>query len=347
MYLPRVRLSAAAAALVLAASPVAAASPLDVQLVGQLLSGKGRPAVIVSAHVSARNLRLDLTRSGCGAGELHLAKARVAAGREARFELDQPVGRCDWRGTLSAVIGGEESTMPLAFSSEVAGPPRLEPAKEPLDAENHVVRVTFDRVADHARVEVVGEGGVRLGEATVPLGGQAAGELLSIPYPAGGTPLEIEVTVYDPGGLFAGLALYPWRLAIPHEEVQFRSGSAELQASEAPKLAASAARIDAELRKIAGRAPVRLFVLGYTDTVGAKADNAALSLARARSIGRWFRAHGVRLPLLVAGLGEEALAVATPDETPEARNRRAEYILSVDPPPIENAPAPPRWEELP
>ncbi len=39
--------------------------------------------------------------------------------------------------------------------------------------------------------------------------------------------------------------------------------------------------------------------------------------------------------------------MATPDETPEARNRRAEYILSVDPPPIENAPAPPRWEELP
>ncbi|MHB1844349.1 MAG: OmpA family protein [Deltaproteobacteria bacterium] len=332
--------------LVLGAGAPALASPLDVQLVGQVVQGKGKPAVIVVAHVAVKALELELARSGCGPSEVHRSMARLPAGREARFELDQPVGRCDYEGTLSATIEGERAQLPLHFSAEVAGPPAVTPASDALDEANHVVHVTFNREADRARVRVVGEDGTVLGNTETELGDAAAGTVLAIPYEAAGTPLAIEVTVTDPTGLFGGVALYPWRLSIPHQEIEFSSGSAEVPPAEAHKLSESLGRIAAELRKIGGRAPVRLFVVGYTDTVGTSAHNAELSLARARSIGAWFLSHGLRVPVRVAGMGEEALAVATPDETPEARNRRAEYILAVDPPPLERAARPPAWEPL-
>ncbi|MHB8418061.1 MAG: OmpA family protein [Myxococcales bacterium] len=324
-----------------------AAQPLEVQLVGQVLAGQ-KPQVVVIAHAAARDVRLDLRRSGCAAAEVHLSTARLKAGSQKRFDLDQPVGRCSYEGTLSARLGGSEASMPLSFDAEVAAPPRVTAAPDALDASAHVVRVTFDRQADHAVVAAWGEDGKRLGEKETKLGGTPPGETLSLDCPPGeGTPLKLEVRVYDGQGLFGGVALYPWSLRIPHQEVEFATGSSAIPGSEAGKLEDSASRILAALRRVAGQAPLRLFVVGYTDSVGAREANQALSEARARSLGAWFRGHGVRVPVLVAGLGEDALAVATPDETPEARNRRAEYILAVDPPSIDRAPRQPAWQALP
>jgi hypothetical protein len=38
--------------------------------------------------------------------------------------------------------------------------------------------------------------------------------------------------------------------------------------------------------------------------------------------------------------------LVTPDETDEASNRRAEYIISVEPPQLSKAPFSPRWKKL-
>ena len=75
---------------------------------------------------------------------------------------------------------------------------------------------------------------------------------------------------------------------------------------------------------------VKLFVLGYTDTVGNSAANQALSVRRACAIAAYFRAAGVKIPIRYAGKGEDALLVLTPDETDEVRNRRARYLLAVE-----------------
>jgi outer membrane protein OmpA-like peptidoglycan-associated protein len=326
---------------------LAAPSPLDVQLVGQVLAGQ-KPQVVVQAHSTVNNVRLDLTRSGCGAGEIHLKLPRIAGGRSARFELEQPQGRCSYAGTLAAVIGGEEASMPLSFEAEVADAPEVKPATDALDAQGHKVKVTFNREADHGLVEAYGEDGKLLSKTQTALAGAGAGETLTLDYetPSQSPPLKLQVTVFDASGLYAGVALYPWSLRIPHQEIDFPSGSSEVTASEAPKLAESASKILAALRRVGNEAPLRLFVVGYTDTVGPGDRNQRLSEARAHSIASWFRGHGVRVPILAAGMGEEALAVATPDETAEARNRRAEYILSVDPPGIDNASRQPSWLPL-
>jgi hypothetical protein len=71
---------------------------------------------------------------------------------------------------------------------------------------------------------------------------------------------------------------------------------------------------------------------GHTDTVGSAADNRKLSLARARAIAAWYHERGLPLPLAYAGFGEDALKVKTPDNTDEAANRRADYIVGVEEP---------------
>ncbi len=329
----------------LLAAPALAMDPIEVQLVGQVLAGK-RPQVVVVAHAPVANLKLDLVRSGCAAGEVHERRARVGGGKTVRFDLPQPEGRCHYEGALSAVIGGQEASMPLAFDAEIAGAPKVALMPGGVDLAAHVVHVTFNREADRGVVVVRGEDGRVESKTEEELGDARPGDPLALDFRAEGTPLEVEVTVFDSGGLHGGLALFPWTMSIPHQEVEFPSGSAEIPAAQADRLQDSAAKILAALRRIGGAAPLRLFVAGYTDTVGGKAQNQALSEARARSIGAWFHAHGVQVPILTAGLGEEALAVATPDETPEAENRRAEYILAVDPPPIRNAPRDPTWQPL-
>jgi outer membrane protein OmpA-like peptidoglycan-associated protein len=64
--------------------------------------------------------------------------------------------------------------------------------------------------------------------------------------------------------------------------------------------------------------------------VGAAKYNLGLSLKRAQSIAGCFRKNGLRIPIAFEGYGEQALRIATPDNTDEPRNRRVDYILSVE-----------------
>ncbi len=105
--------------------------------------------------------------------------------------------------------------------------------------------------------------------------------------------------------------------------VQFATGSATLtpqavrtldqlgRALSSPRLAAYHFRIE-----------------GHTDTVGTKEVNRALSQARADAVvaylGSKFNVDAARLEAV--GRGSDALKVATPDQTPEPRNRRVQVI---------------------
>ena len=105
-----------------------------------------------------------------------------------------------------------------------------------------------------------------------------------------------------------------------------------------PKLEAVWDELSAAIRKYGAVVDVNLYIAGHTDTVGQKAYNRRLSMRRARAIAEWFRRRGVTIPIYYRGFGEEALAVATPDETPEPRNRRAEYVVSGEDPYAGQAP---------
>jgi outer membrane protein OmpA-like peptidoglycan-associated protein len=75
-------------------------------------------------------------------------------------------------------------------------------------------------------------------------------------------------------------------------------------------------------------APFRFRIEGHTDTVGTSDQNQDLSRRRAETVrdflvGR-FGISAARLEAV--GLGETQLLVPTPDQTPEARNRRVQVL---------------------
>jgi outer membrane protein OmpA-like peptidoglycan-associated protein len=147
---------------------------------------------------------------------------------------------------------------------------------------------------------------------------------------------RIEVKAYDAQGSWSGVEIAPWFVPIPHEDVNFQTGSAEIQASETPKLDAAYAKLEEVLAKDRehGRMHpgITLYIAGHTDTVGGAGPNLKLSQDRARSIASWFKKRGVRLPISYEGFGETSLAVKTADNVDEVRNRRADYVLSDGPP---------------
>jgi OOP family OmpA-OmpF porin len=94
----------------------------------------------------------------------------------------------------------------------------------------------------------------------------------------------------------------------------------------------SAANLQAFLDTLKTRKAVEIVITGHTDTMGKDDYNDALSLQRAESI------KGTLLPVLLkygvgadsvtaVGRGKRELLVATPDDTPEPRNRRVEITV--------------------
>lgn len=69
-------------------------------------------------------------------------------------------------------------------------------------------------------------------------------------------------------------------------------------------------------------------VVGHTDTAGRADQNDALSLQRAHVVGQLLDARALSTDRLhISGRGERQLLVPTPDETPEAQNRRVEITI--------------------
>lgn len=158
----------------------------------------------------------------------------------------------------------------------------------------------------------------------------------------------ISLRMYDRDEHYIDQEYSAWFVPIPHEEVNFHTDSSDIDAAEVPKLDAALAKVQEVLTKDKAREHkgLTLYVAGHTDTVGNAGYNLRLSQARAQSIARWFRQKGVRIPIAYEGFGESALRVQTPDETDEPRNRRADYIIADDAPPLKAVGFKPAWKRI-
>jgi outer membrane protein OmpA-like peptidoglycan-associated protein len=74
--------------------------------------------------------------------------------------------------------------------------------------------------------------------------------------------------------------------------------------------------------------------------------NLGLSRKRAQSIAGWFRKSGLHIPIAFEGFGEQALGIATADNIDEPRNRRVDYILSVEDPVLRATDFRPVWKTI-
>lgn len=331
-------------------SSLARADVLDVALKNQVPAGQ-KPSLTVTANAKVARVRADFVREDDGR-RFSAAHGTLEPGQSATLPIgDGRAGRFKWHGTLEAVFpDGNRATSKLTFETgTLSGDLRVTYRRDRLDLDARRLEFQLSRPAGSASLRVVGDDGTELGEGTATYHGEPPGTWLAIGWTQKpGNVLRLELRALDTAGQAVQVKLVPWSVRIPHEEVVFDTGQALVKPSEEAKLHASYQRIVdavAEVRKAEPNLPVRLFIAGHTDTVGAPADNRKLSRDRARAIAAWFRDHGLPLPIVYAGFGEDALKVKTPDQTDEPRNRRADYIVGVEEPVVAKGATTP-WHPL-
>jgi len=315
-----------------------------VKLHNRELFGKGVPRIDIRILEPIAGFEVKLTRSD---GKALDTKGGGPPGVMRTVTLDQPEGKFGWEGVLIVNFpNGGQGELPLKFETELLGPLRMTFLKEKLDLGARRAAISLSRPAKKATIQVTMDTGVQV-QNDADFKGEEANTPLPLTWPqASGSVMTISITAYDTAGFWTGVELHPWQVDIPHEEVQFDTGSAEIRKDQQAKLDASYEKLAEVAAKYSKIANVRLFIAGHTDTVGDKAQNRELSRARARSIGAYFRKKGARIPILYEGFGEEALSVQTKDETPEEKNRFAEYIVAIDDPVLKSPPFPPQWHKL-
>ncbi|TSC22769.1 OmpA family protein [Corallococcus sp. Z5C101001] len=321
------------------------AEAIRVSLEGRAALGEGLPALVIHIEEPITGFEVKLKRSDGKAVEL---KGGGKPGVTRRLPLEQPEGKFHYEGELTVRFpdGAEPGAMPLAFDTELYGPLKLEVRREDVDVAGRTLRFTLSRPAAKTEVTVLMDTGKTAFAGDVDFKGAPAGTPLEVKWlPAEGQVMRIRLRAYDTSDFYTGVDLYPWQVDIPHEEVGFASGRSDVPPAEKGKLDASYKSIADALNKYGRWASLRLYVLGHTDTVGKSDDNRELSLKRAKSIASYFRQRGLKVPVFYEGFGEQSLAVPTPDETAEAANRRAEYIIAVEDPSLTNAPFAPRWRK--
>ena len=362
----------AAFAAALWAGQADAAGALKIQFSTRVAAGE-RPKIVLVATEAVGPIDVALRDETGKSFTAHIP--RLSAGAQHTMALGDAPGRHRYEGHVTiapARPGGAPEQRPVNFETVVA-PNNLQVTidRARVDLGARRLEARLSRPADRVEVQVQrvllgGANDTGTGEvvrAEHNLRGQAANAPLIVTWPAfaSGTQASsgaavpgndadvarIDLKFFDTDGFFASVALLPWRVFIPHEEVTFATDSDAIEARERPKLEASFTKIATALQQHRTLGPVRLYLAGHTDSVGAPAHNLTLSRGRALAIARWFRRRGLRLPIAYEGFGEQALAVATPDETAEARNRRVDYILALEDPVLGGGRVRAAWKSLP
>jgi outer membrane protein OmpA-like peptidoglycan-associated protein len=316
-----------------------AENAIDIEVSRKLPVGDAPKLTI---HVRQDLARVDVRLRRRGPGKIDenvtLRGGPTQAGSD--LVLTLPVGKTagvsTYSGTLDVTFVDKSSgSMPLSFATETIATLTIEAVMEKLDVKGRTAVVKLSRPAARVDVEVTGDDGTLLANQSVAFAGEPAGTELTVPWTPSSDAmiLRISLTGYDTEGFFSPrLDLHPWSLTIPHDEVVFESGQANIRADEEPKLTRVLPDIERAIARYGKVVDVKLYIVGHTDTVGGNASNLDLSTRRARTLAVWFRKQGVKVPIFARGFGETMLKKDTPDETDAVENRRADYVLTVNSP---------------
>jgi outer membrane protein OmpA-like peptidoglycan-associated protein len=327
--------------LLLLSSSAFAGDALTFDAINTVTHGEQVPSVTFHLAVSG-SLDVSVT---CGTRTWKMSRP-VQPGSDQTLSLDGIAeGKHDCAGTiLLRVADGSEGEM--SFDLPVSSLPglKLTATLDDLDLTADTLVVHANRPLSESRLSVYGARGALLAEVDADMTDPANP---AFSWRDGGQEVvKLVVASRDSANFKSTLDLSPWQYSIPHEDVVFGSGKAEIGPDEVPKLEHSWAEIARTLELYGSVVEIELFVAGYTDTVGDPASNRALSERRARSIGQWFRKRGFTGPIHYQGFGEAVLAVKTGDETAEPANRRALYLLAAQLLPVSEELPSQAWKDL-
>lgn len=305
--------------------------------------GQGYPKLILQATGSIAGGTVELNRSD-GETKTHDI-GTLSSGATKTIALKQPTGTFRYEVRIDAK-GKDGSTIESAFDFEATLAEKLEIAvkKDAAAVADGKLQMRSNRPIDRVEVTVKDEDGTTKYDGTVEVGGKEG--VFEVEWPKVENVASVHLKAHDVDGFWRGVLLEPFWVKIPHAEVVFNFGEATWKDSEEKKLKETLETIREKMKKHGDKGlKLQLYIAGYTDTVGSKTANRELSRKRARAIGAWFSKH-LNMPIYYQGFGEDVLAVDTPDETKEKKNRRAVYILGNARPPTSGTIPRSNWKRL-
>lgn len=257
-----------------------------------------------------------------------------------RLLFKPPKGMSLWTIEVNGenIDGGTES---VNFELNVlsAGPLSVKFFEKESQLESGLLVFSSTRPLERIELSAFGDIGELQWEDKLSLKSSSKNKFEAQFIPREKVPRRLEIKAIDTTGAWQSFRVVRWYAAVPHKDVLFDTGSAEVLNRELPKLKEAHDSVMAEIKRFQvamgdpnAKLDIQLYVAGYTDTVGDQKDNLQLSQARALTISKTFRQLGIPLNIHYAGFGEEALLVQTADSTSESKNRRALYIVSTAPP---------------
>ncbi len=332
----------------LALPAVAKADVISVKMVTTVPAGQ-QPRLTITANQPVDKVEVLLNRDDGKMIDETIGELGVGGWRDVM--LDAAVGKHQYSGRITWVSNGKPSSNQVSFETSVLGVLSVSLDKSRVDLPRGRLELQVSIPEGKVELKIISAtDGSTLVEHEQSFSDHAPRDPLVVKWDPLAKDAEvgrIDVRVTDPTGAFQSFSLSPWSVRIEHEDVKFSTDSAVISADEAPKLQASLAKINTVYLQAEkqGHKP-RLYLAGHTDTVGAPQHNLELSRRRAQSIASWFRRSGLRIPIAYEGFGEQALYIITPDNTDEPRNRRVDYFLSEDEPPIRATDFRPVWKTI-
>jgi len=324
----RVLLAWAGLLCVVPAARAGVIGPLDITVHHRCLGGEDQPGLSLHAEAPVRGITVTLERID-GPRKVFRIPA-MKAGETRRVGMAQEPGREYYRAVVE--VAGHGPPYEVAFSAAVSRPFRLEIPPEGVDLAQGRIAIRLQGDPERVTLTVSGLSGQELlrkhWRLDLPTGRP---DTLTFD-PPGEAVGRVEVVAEDPEGFRQAVEFSPVVMEVPHDEVLFEFGKADILPGEEPKLARVLEETHRVLGTLGNQLRLRLYVAGYTDTVGSREFNQSLSAARAAATALWLKAHGLKVPVCSQGFGEDALAVPTPDETPEPRNRRSLFVVAAQGP---------------
>lgn len=301
--------------------------------------------MVVEADDELEDLSVSLRADGRTAGSW--SRAVLGTGGVWELDVSRPDRTTAYEITIEAVYADEPGTLVYAFTAEIYPPLEFDVVDGSFDPDARRFTMTMNQPAGHVQVNVRGDDGSMLAERIVEFDGDAPGTPLDIAWTSRpGNILTIDVRAESTTGAWSSMQFIPWQVEFEAVHVNFASGSAEIPAEDAPVLEARLREIQQTVDRVREWVDCKLYIAGYTDTVGGSSDNQRLSEARARSLGEFLLDAGLELPVFYQGFGESGLAVQTEDNVDEPENRRAVFILSTRSPPTSSQVPRSNWSSL-
>ncbi len=311
----------------------------DYSVKNQLKPGQ-KAELTLQPKVEVRNAVLTL-RAKSGEHATFEFK-RMTANKKRTVKWKVPHGASHWTGELLGTVKGSTVRMTVTLKVISAAPLEVDVPKPEIDVEAGRMVIVSNNPLDRVVLQGFDTAGEQVLDTEVPMEGVKGRTTLEFEVPEGVKIRRIEMKVHDQVGYWMSVRLVDFHVEIPHEDIEFPTAEHEVPVEQATRLDRVVMQVQDELNKFRSelgdpraRIDARLYVAGFTDTVGKAADNEALSRRRAEAIARYFWTNGIGVPIYYAGFGEHGLAVPTPDETDEAKNRRARYILTNTKPRID------------